>query len=114
MVVYATSNLRYILPQDPEENRKVILRDMEPQYSQQTEDRLALADRFGIWLSFYAPGMQDYLAKIKKELGTSSRISDAAEAFARRRALHNYRTAEQFIRQYRRGDLRRNRLREKG
>ena len=62
--------------------------------------------------------MQDYLSKIKKELGASSRILDAAEAFARRRAVHNYRTAEQFVRQYRRGDRhgdrRRDRLREKG
>ena len=104
LIIYATSNLRYILPQEMAENRKVRLRDMEPQYSQETEDRLALADRFGLWLSFYPPNMEHYLQKIERELGQSGgdmqQIKKEAERFARRRAVHNYRTADQFIRQY--------------
>ena len=104
LIIYATSNLRYILPQEESENRKVRLRDMEPQYSQETEDRLALADRFGLWLSFYPPNMENYLQKVERELGQSDgdmqQIKKEAEQFARKRAVHNYRTADQFIRQY--------------
>ena len=104
LIIYATSNLRYILPQEGSENRKVRLRDMEPQYSQETEDRLALADRFGLWLSFYPPNMENYLQKVERELGQSDgdmqQIKKEAEQFARKRAVHNYRTADQFIRQY--------------
>lgn len=104
LIIYATSNLRYILPQDMAENSKVRLRDMEPQYSQETEDRLALADRFGLWLSFYPPNMENYLQKVQRELkqsgGNMQQIKKEAEQFARKRAVHNYRTADQFIRQY--------------
>lgn len=111
MLIYATTNLRYILPQNMKENEEVTIRHLEPQYSQQTEDSLALADRFGLWLSFYPPSKEDYLRKIeetlKKEVAKKDlpALREQALDFARLRATRNYRTAEQFIRQVRAGSI---------
>ena len=113
MVLYATSNLRYILPQNISDNAEVLMRDMDPYYGEKTEDSLALADRFGLWLSFYAPSKENYLNKIERALAQEAvdknydmaRIREAALDFARMRATRNYRTAEQFIRFVRREGL---------
>ena len=107
MLIYATTNLRYILPQDMRENQQVRIHNLDPQYSQKTEDSLALADRFGLWLSFYPPSKENYLKKIENELMKEvakkglPALREQALAFARLRATRNYRTAEQFIRKVR-------------
>ena len=102
LLLYATTNLRYILSQDLKDNEEVGLYDLEPQYGQKTEDGLALADRFGLWLSFYPPSKEDYLKKVEYELKDEvkdlSALREQALDFARLRATRNYRTAEQFIR----------------
>lgn len=111
MLIYATTNLRYILPQDMRENQRVTIHNLDPQYSQQTEDSLALADRFGLWLSFYPPSKENYLKKIEDELKKEiakkdlSALREKALDFARLRATRNYRTAEQFIRKVRAGGI---------
>ena len=111
MLIYATTNLRYILPQDMKENQQVRIHNLDPQYSQKTEDSLALADRFGLWLSFYPPSKENYLKKIEnalmKEVAKEAlpALREQALDFARLRATRNYRTAEQFIRKVRTGAL---------
>jgi len=111
MLIYATTNLRYILPQDMKQNQQVRIHNLDPQYSQQTEDSLALADRFGLWLSFYPPSKENYLKKIENELNKEVAKRDLpalrkqALDFAQLRATRNYRTAEQFIRKVRAGGV---------
>lgn len=109
MLLYVTSNLRYILPQDLADNEEVSLHNLDPYYGEQVENKLALADRFGLWLSFYAPSKENYLAKIEQALSDEIEqgaynlitLRQAALDFAQLRATRNYRTAEQFMRQLR-------------
>ena len=108
MLLYATSNLRYILPHELSDNHQ-----LDPHYGEKIEDSLALADRFGLWLSFYAPSKVHYLRKIEQALSSQIRkglydttgLQDAALEFSRLRATCNYRTADQFIRFVQRGGL---------
>jgi len=92
--VYATSNRRHLLPEHLGDNATVQLLDGELHYGDAVEEKLSLADRFGLWLSFYPFSMGDYLALVRAH-GTTD--EDEARAFAQARAAHSGRTARQFL-----------------
>lgn len=64
ILFYVTSNRRHLLPEYMQDNRSTRLVDGELHYADAVEERIALSDRFGLWLSFYPADMQGYLAKI--------------------------------------------------
>lgn len=63
LLVYATSNRRHLMPEKMAEN-------LEAKYTEEgdvrpgetTEEKVSLSERFGLWLSFYAFGQEEYLA----------------------------------------------------
>lgn len=62
VVLYATSNRRHLLPEYMSDNRDWQRGDNgELHPGEAVEDKIALSDRFGLWLSFYAFSQDHYL-----------------------------------------------------
>ncbi len=102
--VYATSNRRHLVPEYQSDNAGVEVRDGELHYGDAVEEKISLADRFGLWLSFYQGTQDDYLrmvehyfrgVAIKKEV-----LHLEAKRFAASRASRSGRTAKQFYLHY--------------
>jgi len=78
--------------------------DGEVHYTDSLEDKLALSDRFGLWLSFYPPSWETYLAMVdilfENVDVNQAMLHEQAKQFAMRRASHSGRTAVQFYRQF--------------
>ena len=72
----------------------------EVHYSDAVEERISLSDRFGLWLSFYSPDLNGYLAIVDSYFpdfhGDREALHQAARMFAMTRASHSGRTAKQF------------------
>ncbi len=109
VLIYATSNRRHLLPEHRSENDQVEIVDGELHYGDAIEEKLSLADRFGLWLSFYPPSLQDYLALVDHLFadyrGDREQLHLWARQFAQERASRSGRTARQFyIRMQQRGN----------
>ena len=102
--IYATSNRRHLMPEQQSENQASRVVDGEVHYADSLEDKLALSDRFGLWLSFYPPSWDTYLAMVdslfKQVSNVPENLHEKAKQFAMRRASHSGRTAVQFYRQF--------------
>ncbi|GMU45466.1 MAG: hypothetical protein AMXMBFR26_02480 [Porticoccaceae bacterium] len=100
VLVYATSNRRHLVAEPCSDNRDVELRGGELHYGDAVEERLSLADRFGLWLSFYPNGQAQYLAIVDRLFagyrGDREALHLAACQFALARASRSGRTARQF------------------
>jgi uncharacterized protein len=98
LVVYATSNRRHLVPRDPRENAADDLI-----WADTAEERLAMADRFGLWLGFHALDQDGYLRIVRayaKRLAlpiAPKELEREALAWSRLRAARSGRTAWQFI-----------------
>lgn len=96
VIVYATSNRRHLVARDPRENNPGDLL-----WSDTAEERLSLADRFGLWLGFHAIDQDLYLAIVHayaKRFALAAEDIDArALAWSRQRGARSGRTAWQFI-----------------
>jgi len=53
VLVYATSNRRHLLPESSRDREDIFQKDV-------FEEKIALADRFGLWLAFYAFEIEAY------------------------------------------------------
>lgn len=53
VLLYATSNRRHLLPEKQSDNANWQRVDGELHPNEAVEDKIALSDRFGLWLSFY-------------------------------------------------------------
>jgi uncharacterized protein len=96
VIVYATSNRRHLVARDPNENAPNDLL-----WADTAEERLSLADRFGLWLGFHAVDQDLYLAIVHayaKRFALQRKDLDAqALAWSRVRGARSGRTAWQFI-----------------
>ncbi len=98
LIVYATSNRRQIVARDARENTPDDL-----MWADTAEERLALADRFGLWLGFHAIDQDAYLAIVAAYAERLGLAMDAdalrreALLWSRTRAARSGRTAWQFI-----------------
>lgn len=98
ILVVATANRRHLVARDPEENhpRDLMWRDT-------AEERLALADRFGLWLGFHSLDLDAYLRIVDAYSAALNLPPDGparaarARAWAMTRAAYSGRTALQFI-----------------
>ncbi|MDZ4776305.1 MAG: ATP-binding protein [Alphaproteobacteria bacterium] len=98
LLVYATSNRRHLVSRDARENDRTDLH-----WSDTAEERLALADRFGLWLGFHALDQDGYL-RIVSSYAAEMKLDIAPEDIRKRalqwsmeRAARSGRTAWQFI-----------------
>lgn len=102
--IYATSNRRHLLPERQSENQLSKVVDGEIHYTDSLEDKLALSDRFGLWLSFYPAGWDNYFAIVDAFFADKTldkqQLHEAARLFAMSRASHSGRTAKQFYLNY--------------
>ena len=107
LLIYATSNRRHLLPELQQENREARMVDGEIHQGENVEEKISLSDRFGLWLSFYPFGQEQYLSICRhwlKHLAVET--NDAAETermalqWALRRGSRSGRTAWQFARDW--------------
>lgn len=104
VLVYATSNRRHLLPEYFAENAATKHIGEEVHFSDAVEEKMALSERFGLWLTFYAMDQDDYLAAAQiwlAKLGFA-RWDDAvrheALQWSRMRGARSGRVAWQFAR----------------
>jgi predicted AAA+ superfamily ATPase len=105
VLIYATSNRRHLLPETMTENQEPRLVDGDLHLGDTIEEKLALSDRFGLWLSFYPVNWQGYLAIIdsyfKDYPGDREALHEAAKHFAMARGgTKSGRAALQFYKTY--------------
>lgn len=97
LIVYATSNRRHLVARDARENTPDDL-----MWTDTAEERLALADRFGLWLGFHALDQADYLAIVTAYAQrfalpiAAPDLHREALLWARTRGARSGRTAWQF------------------
>lgn len=101
VLVYATSNRRHLIAEPKSDNQGVEIIGGELHHGDVIEEKLSLADRFGLWLSFYPNSQQQYLAIVDQLCpgagGDREALHLAARQFAMERASRSGRTARQFI-----------------
>lgn len=111
VLLYATSNRRHLLPEKESDNLDSSMVDGELHPSEAIEDKIALSDRFGLWLSFYPFTQTHFLAVVRHWIevhaaraGLAWQWTEALEKEAIRWALgrgnRNGRCAYQFARDW--------------
>jgi predicted AAA+ superfamily ATPase len=65
LLICATSNRRHLLPEFQRENREAKVVDGEIHQGEGVEEKISLSDRFGLWLSFYPSGQDQYLQVVQ-------------------------------------------------
>jgi len=101
VLIYATSNRRHLLPETMTENQEARLVGDDLHLGDTIEEKLALSDRFGLWLSFYPVNWQAYLRIVdsyfKDYTGDREALHEAAKHFAMTRGgTKSGRAAMQF------------------
>lgn len=99
VLIYATSNRRHLLPEYMQDNINTTSVEGEVHFSDTVEEKTSLADRFGLWLSFYPPTMADYLKMIDyylPDVKDKENLHVAAKRFSISRGSKSGRTAKQF------------------
>lgn len=111
VLLYATSNRRHLVPEKESDNDNWQRVEGELHPSEAVEDKIALSDRFGLWISFY-PFTQDHflavvrhwIASLAAQAGLQWSWSHELEILAIRWALgrgnRNGRCAYQFARSW--------------
>jgi uncharacterized protein len=61
VIFYATSNRRHLIAREAIENES----DVALQARDVVDDKVSLADRFGLWIGFHACSQDDYLAMVR-------------------------------------------------
>ena len=105
ILIYATSNRKNLMPEFMVDNLATKHSEGEIRPSDTIEEKTALAERFGLWLSFYAFDQDEYLAIAKSWLSTFGLSFDeaahqAALNFTHTRGARSGRVAYQFARDF--------------
>ena len=104
VLVYATSNRRHLISELKSDNEGAKVGETELHYSDAVEEKIALSDRFGLWLSFYQGSFADYLKIVdfyfKDFVGDKTMLHELAKQYAQLRASRSGRTARQFYLSY--------------
>jgi predicted AAA+ superfamily ATPase len=109
VLLYATSNRRHLVPEKQSDNEHWKMIDGELHPNEAVEDKIALSDRFGLWLSFYPFSQAHYLNVVEHWIGQLARaagltwqrdeaLDTEAVRWATGRGNRNGRCAYQFAR----------------
>lgn len=109
LLLYATSNRRHLLPEQRSDNQAAQMVDGELHPGEAIEEKIALSDRFGLWVSFYPFSQEHYLAVVRHWLqdiaaryqldwAWSDELQLEALRWALSRGNRNGRCASQFAR----------------
>ena len=106
LLIYATSNRRHLLPEYQEENALTRHVGEEIHFSEAVEEKIALSERFGLWLAFhpfdqdrYLGIVQHWLAQLGCHAGPAHWREEALR-WALTRGSRSGRSAYQFARDY--------------
>ena len=102
LLLYATSNRRRLMPEAMAENLAAApgpTGEIHP--GESSEEKIALSDRFGLWLPVFSPNDSEYLALVEhwlRRYGLKASAAKRAESlqWARERGSRNGRIAKQF------------------
>jgi len=106
VLIYATSNRRHLMPSFKAENQEYRWEGDELHPGETTEEKIALSERFGLWLSFQPFSQAQYLDAVQmhlKHLGIAVWNEEAEKAalrWALGRASRSGRVAMQFARNW--------------
>lgn len=108
ILIYATSNRRHLLPEHMKDNLSYSHSDDgEIHPGEVVEEKISLSERFGLWLSFYPPKQDEYLAIVAHWLhhfGLSEAQIEGARAealvWALERGSRSGRVAWQFAKHW--------------
>lgn len=106
VLVYATSNRRHLVPELKAENEQFQWDGDELHPGETTEEKISLAERFGLWLSFQAFSQNQYLDAVRlhlQDLGYTDwdqALQTLALRWALNRASRSGRVARQFARDW--------------
>ncbi len=106
MLIYATSNRRHLMPEFRSENEEYKFVDGELHPGESSEDKIALSERFGLWLSFPPFNQDMYLELVRlhlRRLGVAAWDEETQKAslrWALGRASRSGRVAQQFARSW--------------
>jgi predicted AAA+ superfamily ATPase len=108
VLIYATSNRRHLMPEKMSDNASYTHGDDGDLHPGETvEERISLSDRFGLWVSFYPFGQDDYLGIAAHWLAsfgcTPEQVAQArphALRWALQRGSRSGRVAWQFAKDY--------------
>ncbi|MHA3884948.1 ATP-binding protein [Stutzerimonas degradans] len=111
VLLYATSNRRHLVPERQSDNEHWQMVDGELHPNEAVEDKIALSDRFGLWLSFYPFSQEHYLSVVRHWIGSladragldwvwSEALERDAIRWATGRGNRNGRCAYQYARQW--------------
>ena len=109
VLIYPTSNRRHMLPEYFAENLETKHIGAEVHPGESVEEKISLSERFGVWISFYPFGQDDYLVAVNAWLAhfavarpASPRdhesVTREALQFAIQRGSRSGRVAWQFAR----------------
>lgn len=111
VLLYATSNRRHLVPEHQSDNENWKRVDGELHPNEAVEDKIALSDRFGLWLSFYPFSQDHFLLVVRHWVDVQARqagldwswdeaLEKAAIRWALGRGNRNGRCAYQFARHW--------------
>ena len=111
LLLYATSNRRHLLPEQRSDNLASSMIDGELHPGEAIEEKIALSDRFGLWVSFYPFSQEHYLDVVRHWLGSlaaqhglawewNEELQKEAIRWATARGNRNGRCAWQFARSW--------------
>lgn len=111
LLLYATSNRRHLLPEQRSDNSGASMVDGELHPGEAIEEKIALSDRFGLWVSFYPFTQEHYLQVVQHWLQAlageyqlewqwSEQLQQQALRWALARGNRNGRCAYQFARSW--------------
>ena len=111
VLLYATSNRRHLLPEPQSDNENWQRVDGELHPNEAVEDKIALSDRFGLWLSFYPFSQEHFLQVVQHWISVQAdaaglhwqwheALEKAAISWALSRGNRNGRCAYQFARNW--------------
>lgn len=105
LLVYATSNRKNLMPEYMADNQPVLEKSGEIRPNDTIDEKTSLAERFGLWLSFYSFDQDEYLSIAEHWLDTFGIAMDdaarhAALQFYHTRGARSGRVAYQFAKDY--------------
>lgn len=101
--IYATSNRRHLLPEYMSDNAESHVVNGELHHGDAVEEKISLADRFGLGLSFYPISEPQYFAIVDHLFGEvkhRQQLHIRARRFSIEKGVRSGRTARQFYNQF--------------
>ncbi len=107
LLIYATSNRRHLMPDYMSDNLATTYVGDEIHPAESVEEKVSLSERFGLWISFYPFGQEEYLAIAACWLqhhgwqqGMTEEVRTAALQWSLMRGSRSGRVAGQFAKDW--------------